>query len=69
MLSGFYVGHPGVSRIQVLAWGVVWWPGLEGMVEDVVEEFFGMSANTTITNISTNATVELANQTMVSAPC
>ena len=39
MLAELHVGHPGVSRVKMLARGVVWWPGLDGMVEDVVKNY------------------------------
>ena len=37
MPEELHVGHPGVSKMKVLARGVVWWPGLDDMVEDVVK--------------------------------
>ena len=46
--------------------GLVAWFGWYG--GRCCEELFGVSASTTITNISTDATMELANQTWVSAP-
>ena len=39
MLAELCIGHPGVSRMKVLARGVVWWPGLDSMVEDVVKSY------------------------------
>ena len=64
MLAELHVGHPGVSRTKALARGEVWWQfGWYG--GRCGEELFKMSASTTITNISTDATMELANHTLV----
>lgn len=30
-------GHPGATRMKALARGLVWWPGVDGMVEGVVK--------------------------------
>ena len=37
MLAELQVRHPGVSTMKALARRVVWLPGLNGMVEDVVK--------------------------------
>ena len=37
ILSELHGGHPGVSRMKAVARGLVWWPGLDGMVEEVVK--------------------------------
>ena len=37
ILSELHGGHPGVSRMKAVARGLVWWPGLNGMVEEVVK--------------------------------
>ena len=40
ILAELHVEHPGVSTMKVLARGVVWWSGLDGMVEVVVKSCF-----------------------------
>ena len=65
MLAELQVGHP-AAKSASKACGLVAWFGLYG--RGCGEELFGVSARTNITNISTNATKELANQTLVSAP-
>ena len=42
-LAELHIGHPGMSRMKVLARGVVWWPGLDDMVEDMVNNFWSVS--------------------------
>ena len=37
LLEELHVEHPGLSRMKALASGVVWWSGLDGMVEVVVK--------------------------------
>ena len=37
MLAKLHFRHLGVSRTKVLARRVVWWPGLDGILEDVVK--------------------------------
>lgn len=37
VLMELHTGHPGMSRMKALARGLVWWPGLDGMVEDIVK--------------------------------
>ena len=37
ILSELHGGHPGVTRMKALARGLVWWLGLDGMVEGVVK--------------------------------
>ena len=69
MLTELHIGHPGLSRMksQARGGGLVAWFGWCGGGRG--KELFGMSASTTITNISNDSTAELANQTLNSAPC
>ena len=30
-------GHPGVSQMKALAWGLVWWPGNDQDIENMVQ--------------------------------
>ena len=43
MLAELHIGHPGVLRMKVLARGVIWWSGLDGMVEVVVKVVWKVS--------------------------
>ena len=36
VLSMLHDGHPGMTAMKQLARGVVWWPGLDGQIEDCV---------------------------------
>ena len=43
MLAEFHIWHPRISRMKALAKGVVWWSGLDGMVEVVVKVVWKIS--------------------------
>ena len=38
VLAELHCGHPGVSRMKSLSRGLVWWPGLDKAVEEVVKQ-------------------------------
>ena len=37
ILMELHGGHPGVSRMKALARNIVWWPGLDAMVENMIK--------------------------------
>lgn len=37
VVSELHGGHPGATRMKALARGLVWWPGLDGVLEGVVK--------------------------------
>ena len=43
MLAELQVGHSGVLRLKALAKGVIWWSGLDGMLEVVVKVVWKVS--------------------------
>ena len=39
VLTELHGGHPGITRMKALARGLVWWPGLDDMIERVVKDY------------------------------
>ena len=56
-MSELHGEHPGATRMKALARGLVWWPGLDGMLERVVR----IVKNGGSTVIAASTAVDLAN--------
>ena len=37
LLVELHEGHPGISRMKSLAGSIVWWPGMDGEIQEMVE--------------------------------
>ena len=38
VMAMLHKGHPGMTRMKAIAWGVVWWPGIDDEIEKKVKE-------------------------------